>query len=135
EIIESKNTDLTAFIIIDEMLPSLKKIDFNELKKFKEDNKDNLNNFRNKMNSVAEEIQTNYWDRDFKNKVKDKLRYEIKDQIDELKKDLKTGYFERLNVTAHQGYISNPIIGQIQFEHLRRLRIKNSLSYLLDIEK
>jgi len=131
EITDSVNADLTAFTVIDEMVPSLKKIEFNELVKFRKDNEGSLSNFRKEMKSRAEDIQTHHWGIDFKTEIKEKLIPEIQDEFDELRRDIRTGFFDRIIGTF---YPANPIMGQLEAKIQRKQRIKNGLSYLLDIE-
>jgi len=77
--------DLTAVNVINEVIPSLENVTVDDVLHFRDSHRDSLEGFRTEMGRLATEIETNYWDDDFYQKVRDRVDDEIKPKIKDLK--------------------------------------------------
>jgi hypothetical protein len=83
--IKDIKTDLTAQSIIKETVPTLTNATVEELLEFRDENKESLRVFQVELGKLSSEIQTNFWDEEFKKQIIDIIDSKIKPSIEDLK--------------------------------------------------
>ena len=79
--IQNIKTDLAAIDVIRDTLPALTKAEMSDVLEFREANKDSLVRFRTEMGKLAAQIEGDFWDDDFRQKIIDVVDLSVKPSI------------------------------------------------------
>jgi hypothetical protein len=137
---ENPNTDMTALTVINETIPSpsLSGLDLDKILEFRDKHSESLGKFRDKMAALANEIHTNYWDDEFKNKVKQKARDEIIPAIDTIKESTEDEEIMSVQIVATAHPAGGAALGGLDsyFDNKKRGGSSiNGLTYLFEIQQ
>jgi hypothetical protein len=135
--IRDAKADMAAIEVINEWIPSLEEVDLHKILEIRDKHEDSLRSFRSKMAELATMIQGNYWDDEFKEKVRDEARPDIIQAINDLKESVKhdTTHVLRIKATAIPG-AGAALGGLVSFldGQRRHSDVINGYTYLFDVK-